>query len=119
MLKLLKFPFPSVTIAAVLMALLVSQAASSVCAVQCAGHPAMEHCHAMSHGCPDAMKGCLSSGICTVDLLVSKQQENTASAGIQIDFRSDFVLPASLPAFFTRVARSSVSPPPLLTSLRI
>jgi hypothetical protein len=103
---------------AVLLALLVSQAASSVCAVQCVEHPAMPHCHAMSHGGGALLKNC-STGICTVDLLVNRQQESAGPTGIHIDVRSDVFLPSLAPASFTHARRSSVSPPPLVTALRI
>ena len=104
---------------AVLLALLVSQAASSVCAVQCVEHPAMPHCHAMSHGGGALLKNC-STGICTVDLLVNRQQETVSPTGIHIDVRSGvFPLPTLPATSFTRAPRSSVSPPPLVTALRI
>ena len=109
----------SVSIVAVLLALLVSQAASSVCAVQCVQHPAMPHCHATSHGGGALAKNCSTGGICVVDLLVNRQQETVGPTGIHVDFRSDVFLP-SLPATsFTHARRSSVSPPPLVTALRI
>ena len=115
----MRLPFPSATIVAVLLALLVSQAASSVCAVQCAQHPAMAHCHAMSHGDPAAVKNCLTGGICAVDLLVNRQQETAAPSVFQVHVRSAVFLPSMAPAAFTHARRSSVSPPPLVTALRI
>lgn len=106
-------------IVAVLLALLVSQAASSICAVQCVEHPVMPHCHAMSHGGGALVKNCSTGGICDVDLLVNRQQETAAPTAIHVDVRSDVFLP-SLPATsFTHARRSSVSPPPLVTALRI
>jgi hypothetical protein len=104
---------------AVLLALLVSQAASSICAVQCVQHPAMPHCHAMSHGGGAQLKNCSNSGICAVDLLVNRQQEIAGATGIHVDFRSDVFLPSSAPAPITRARRSSASPPPMVTALRI
>jgi hypothetical protein len=100
---------------AALLALLVSQAASSVCAVECAQHPAMEHCHAMSH----AVKGCSTVAVCTVDLLLNKQQETAGPALIHVELRSDVSSPATSPALFSRPPRSSFSSPPLVTALRI
>jgi hypothetical protein len=111
--------FPSATIVAVLFALLVSQAASSVCAVQCVEHPAMPHCHAMSHGGGPLVKNCSTGGVCAVDLLVSRQQEIAGAAAIHVDLRSDIFLPSLAPALFTNARRSSASPPPLVTALRI
>jgi hypothetical protein len=111
--------FPSPAIVALLLALLVSQAASSVCAVQCAQHPAMTHCHAMSHGDTAAAKNCPSGGICSVDLLVSRQQETAGPTGIHVEFRSDVFLSRLASASFTQTLLSSVSPPPLVTALRI
>jgi hypothetical protein len=113
-----KHPFPSATIVALLLALLVSQAASSVCAVQCVQHPAMPHCHAMSHGGGALLKNC-STGICAVDLLVTRQPEIAAPTGIHVDFRSAIFLPALPPALLPNARRSSASPPPLVTALRI
>jgi hypothetical protein len=108
-----------VAIVAVLLALLVSQAASSVCAVQCVEHPAMPHCHATSHGGGALLKNCSTGGICAVDLLVNRQQETAGPTGIHVDLRSDVFLPSLAPALFTNARRSSASPPPLVTALRI
>ena len=114
----MRLRLPSATIVAVLLALLVSQAASSVCAVQCVEHPAMPHCHAMSHGGGALLKNC-STGICTVDLLANRQQDVAGPTGIHIDVRSDVFLPSLLATSLTPARRSSVSPPPLVTALRI
>ena len=113
----MRLPFPSATIVVVLLALLLSQAASSVCAVQCAQHPGMAHCHAMSH--EDGVKSCATGGICAVDLLVNGQPETAGPTGIQVDFRSAVFLPSLPPASFSHARRSSVSPPPLVTALRV
>jgi hypothetical protein len=114
-----KHLFSSATIVTVLLALLVSQAASSVCAVQCVQHPAMPHCHAMSHGGGPLVKNCSTGAICAVDLLVNRQQETAGPTSIHVDFHSDVFLPSSAPAPLTHARRSSVSPPPLVTALRI
>jgi hypothetical protein len=104
---------------AVLLALLVSQAASSVCAVQCVNHPAMPHCHAMSHGGGALVKNCSNSEFCAVDFLVNRQQEIAGPTGVHVDLRSDIFLPSLAPALFSNARRSSASPPPLMTALRI
>ena len=114
----MRLRLPSATIVAVLLALLVSQAASSVCAVQCVEHPAMPHCHAMSHG-GALLKNCSTGGICAVDLLVNRQQETAVPTAIHVDFLFSVFLPSLSPASFTHARQSSVSPPPLVTALRI
>jgi hypothetical protein len=114
-----RLPFPAAMVAVVLFALLVSQAASSVCAVQCAQHPAMDHCHAMAHANRVALKSCATGGFCTVDLLANRQPETAGSTGIHVDVRSGVFLSTLSPASFTDARRSNVSPPPLVTALRI
>ncbi|HET6215801.1 MAG TPA: hypothetical protein VFE27_02205 [Acidobacteriaceae bacterium] len=120
------------TIAALLLALLVTQAASSVCTVQCVQHQmasrpaaAMTHCHAMSEptngaaaqSCPPT-----ATSYCVIDLLANTQQKTLAQPTIHADARPTRLVPALNNAARTPLfplLRSSIGDPPMITPLRV
>jgi hypothetical protein len=138
-LNLVTLPFHSAarrilpaTIAALLLALLVTQAASSVCTVQCVQHqmangaaPAMTHCHAMqqpANGAPAQTCSPTATSFCVIDLLANTQQKTLAQPTIHAGARPARLLPvlnitARVPAF--PLLRSSIGDPPLITPLRV
>jgi hypothetical protein len=119
-----------------LLALLVTQAASSVCSTQClqrqmgtpsAGHdPVMTNCHSMvqptatgaaADSCPPQ-----TSSVCVIDLLANKQGKTAAPPSIQADWHPDTLLSGlniASPAPADPGLRSSIGHPPLITPLRV
>jgi hypothetical protein len=121
-------------IAALLLILLVTQAASSVCSTQCLqrqmgtpspGHnQAMADCHSMAQPVGPAVRSCppKTYSICVVDLLANRQAKTVAPLSVHADQHPDTLLPtpnivASAPA--DPGLRSSVGHPPLITPLRV
>ncbi len=120
------------TIAALLLALLVTQAASSVCTVKCVQHQmasgpaaAMTHCHAMSQPANGATaQTCppTATSFCVIDLLANTQQKTLAQPTIHAGARPFSLLPTTIIAARTPVfplLRSSIGDPPLITPLRV
>lgn len=115
------------TIAALLLALLVTQAASSVCDAQCLQHQpvsnpgAMTHCHEMQQPVNGAAaQTCPSTtSFCVTDLLANTQQKTQAQPTIHSDTRLLPVLNITTrtPAF--PLLRSTIGDPPLITPLRV
>jgi len=123
---------------ALLLALLMTQGASSVCVAQCVQHqlpvdstgvgPSMTHCHSMPMVRPEANSDTLQTApcthsICAIDLLANPRERTPVQP-------RPLVLNASLsaPHFGLNIAsftpaypsfRSSISPSPLITALRI
>jgi hypothetical protein len=123
---------PPTTIVALMLALLVTQAASFVCGAQCLQHQqasrtaaAMTHCHAMhqsSNGpaaqtCPPS-----ATSLCVIDLLANNQQKTLAPPIIHADASPTALLPilnvAARTHSFPRL-RSTIGDPPLITPLRV
>jgi hypothetical protein len=125
--------FPA-SIAALLLVLLVTQAASSVCSTQCMQHQlgtpsanhnqAMADCHSMAQPLGPALQSCPTKtySVCVIDLLANRQGKTVAPPSVQADRQPDTLLPtqnlvASTPA--DPGLRSSVGHPPLITPLRV
>ena len=112
------------TIVALLLALLVSQAASVVCTAQCLQHQqhtATAHCHAMQPSTNNATaQTCPPGGLCVTDLLANNQQKTSLQPTAQA------IAPILLPVLTTTPRtptllqpRSTVGDPPLITPLRL
>jgi hypothetical protein len=116
-----------------LLVLLMTQAASTVCGAQCVQHQVlnpsvhtMSHCRSMlqpEHGtvvlqtCPAG-----THAFCAIDLLANSQGETATLLVLQVDCRSDSLLPGqSIPRFIssTRLLRSTTDSSPLITALRV
>jgi hypothetical protein len=120
------------SIAVLLLVLLVTQAASSVCSAQCmqhqlAGHDsAMADCHSMVQPAATgtAVQSCppQTYSVCVIDLLVNRQGKTAAPLSVQADWHPDTLLPGLTIALSASVdpgLRSSVGHPPLITPLRV
>ena len=113
--------------------LLMTQAASTVCGAQCVQHQfpnpsahVMAHCHSMpqpeSNGpiletCPTA-----THATCAVDLLANTQGKTASLLVPLADVRSGALLPGqNIPHFIptSRLLRSSIHSSPLITALRV
>ncbi|MGA3224935.1 MAG: hypothetical protein ABSC65_14305 [Acidobacteriaceae bacterium] len=125
--------FPA-SIAALLLVLLVTQAASSVCSTQCMQHQlgtpsanhnqAMADCHSMAQPVGPALQGCppKTYSICIVDLLANRQGKTVARLSVQANRQPDTLLPTHnlvAPTPADPGLRSSVGQPPLITPLRV
>ena len=125
--------FPAI-IAVLLLVLLVTQAASSVCSTQCMQHQmgtpstghasAMADCHSMAQPAGPAVESCppKTYSVCVVDLLANRQGKTVAPPSVQIHLYPDTLLPtqntvASAPA--DPGLRSTIPHPPLITPLRV
>jgi hypothetical protein len=125
--------FPA-SIAALLLVLLVTQAASSVCSTQCMQHqlgtPSADHnqamtdCHSMAQPVGEALQSCppKTYSVCVVDLLANKQGKTVAKFSVHADqhpgtLLSGLTVAPSAPA--DPGLRSSVGHPPLITPLRV
>jgi hypothetical protein len=123
--------FPPIAIV-LLLGLLVSQAASSVCNTQCMQHQlatrsagddsAMTDCHSMPQ--PEGLveNTCPGSAFCAIDLLANIQSKTLAPQIVSLDRHPDTFLPGlnnggSAPLHPS--VRSSFSDPPLITPLRV
>jgi hypothetical protein len=123
---------PPATIVVLMLALLVTQAASFVCGAQCLQHQrasstgaAMTHCHAMQ----PSSKGILAqtcppsaTSFCVIDLLANSQQKTLVPPTIHANAGPVTLLPGLTVAARTPVFpgfRSSVGDPPPLTPLRV
>jgi hypothetical protein len=120
------------TIVVLMLALLVTQAASFICGAQCLQHQqpnpiaaAMTHCHAMhssskgitAQTCPPN-----ATSFCVTDLLANNQQTTLLQPTIRADARPTALLPVLTVAARTPVfprLRSSFGDPPLITPLRV
>jgi hypothetical protein len=116
-----------------LLVLLMTQAASTVCGAQCVQHQfpnpsahVMAHCHSMqqpeSNGhelqtCPAG-----THAFCAVDLLANTQGKTARLLVLLADVRAAAILPStSIPQFnsASRLLRSSTDSSPLITALRV
>jgi hypothetical protein len=119
---------PTTTIVVLLLALIVTQAASFVCGAQCLQHQqpaAMSHCHTIhpsskgitAQTCPPN-----ATSFCVTDLLANNQQTTLLQPTIRADARPTALLPvltvAARTSIFPRL-RSSIGDPPLITPLRV
>jgi hypothetical protein len=127
----LRRTFPAMTTVLVL-ALLLTQAASTVCTAQCVQRQLPEtptHCHSMLHACPHAnnataetARACDSS-LCGMDLLAGNHDRSLAQqrppAACSDSYGSR---PGLNIASFSQTCaslRSSVGGPPMITALRV
>jgi len=117
--------------AVLVLALLLTQAASTVCTAQCVQHQLPQtstHCHSMLHACPHAKSatvetGTCNSSLCGMDLLAGNQDRSLAQQRpLAVYSDSNDSLPgldiASLPQASASL-RSSVGGPPMITALRV
>src|SRR5271165_4104934 len=123
--------FPA-TIAVLLFALVVTQAASSVCTAQCVEHQlgtrstgATTHCQSMLQPANGAaVQTCPAStySFCVIDLLANSQEKTTVPQLIHAELPPGALLlvldiPALAPLY--PPLRSSIGDPPLITPLRV
>jgi hypothetical protein len=123
---------PPTTIVVLILALLITQAASFVCGALCLQHQQpnptaaqITHCHAM-HPSPKGIKAqtCppTAASFCVIDLLANNQQKTLVQPTIQADAGPTVLLPIftlapSTPVF--PMLRSTIGDPPLITPLRV
>jgi hypothetical protein len=116
-----------------LLVLLLTQAASTVCGAQCVQHQlpnptthAMAHCHSMqqpeSNG--PALDTCQTGthAICVIDLQANTQGKAVHRLTLYATLRAEAVLPYQTSPHLettTRLFRSSTNPTPLITALRV
>jgi hypothetical protein len=116
-----------------LLVLLMTQAASTVCGAQCVQHQfpnpsahAMAHCHAMQH--PEStgseLQTCQTGthAICVADLQANTQGKTASPLALHADVRSGAILPGqNIPRFLStsHLLRSSTHSSPLITALRV
>jgi hypothetical protein len=123
---------PPTTIVVLMLALLVTQAASFVCGAQCLQHQqasstaaAMTPCHAMHQSskgitaqtCPPS-----ATSSCVTDLLANSQEKLLVQSDIRADARPTALLPVLTVAARTPVfppLRGTIGDPPLLAPLRV
>jgi hypothetical protein len=121
---------PTTTIVALLLALLLTQAASSVCDAQCLQrqqrrHAAMTHCHAMQQPADGvAAQTCTptANSFCATDLLANNQEKTLVQSTIHVDASPVGALTVPNTPSHTPVPthlRSTIGDPPLLTPLRV
>jgi hypothetical protein len=114
--------------AVLVLALLLTQAASLVCTAQCVQRQLPEksaHCHSMSHACPHASTATTTcnSSLCGMDLLGDNQDRSLPQQRpLALSNDSYGSLPGLDPASFPQASasvRSSVGGPPLIIALRV
>jgi hypothetical protein len=123
--------FPAMT-AALVLALLLTQAASTVCTAQCVQRQlpgSSTQCHSMLHACPHANNatvetaGACNSSLCGMDLLAGNQDRLLAQLRPPAVYNdSKGSLPGLDVASFpqaTALLRSSLGGPPMVTALRV
>jgi hypothetical protein len=123
--------FPPIAIV-LLLGLLVTQAASSVCTTLCMQHQlatrsaggdsAMTDCHSMPQPEGVAENTCPGSAFCAIDLLANNQDNTARPQIVSVARQSDSLLPGLNIAGSTPVypsLRSSFADPPLITPLRV
>jgi hypothetical protein len=117
---------PPATIVALLLTLLVTQAASFVCDAQCLQHhqgtrtAGMTHCHPMhqpsdgvaAQTCPPT-----ATSFCVIDLPANSPKNTLAPAIIHADARPIPIL--NIPARTPVLLRTSIGDPPLISPLRV
>jgi hypothetical protein len=115
------------------LALLMSQAATSVCGAQCAQHssgihpshqgPAMAHCHAVPQSSGASVQTCpAAASFCATDLLMNGQEKTASQQLVQAGSLIGPAQPGSTIASVSQVflsIRSSLGSPPLITTLRV
>jgi hypothetical protein len=116
-----------------LLVLLVTQAASTVCGAQCVQHQVpnpsahvMAHCDAMQQPESNApeLQTCQTGthAICVVDLQANTQGKTASLLALHADVRPEDLLPGqSIPYFISpsHLLRSSTDSSPLITALRV
>jgi hypothetical protein len=116
-----------------LLVLLLTQAASTVCGAQCVQHQlpnptthGMAHCHSMQQ--PESNGPALDScetgthASCVIDLQANRQGKTAPRIVLYATICAESVLPhQNFPDFETntRLLRSSTNPTPLITALRV
>lgn len=118
--------------AVLVLALLLTQAASTVCTAQCVQRQLPEsstHCHSMQHACPHANSATLetaaacNSSLCGMDLLAGNQDRSLAQQRALSLYNDSYgSLPGLDIAFFLQASpslRSSVGGPAMITALRV
>jgi hypothetical protein len=121
---------------ALLLLLLMTQAASTVCGAQCVQHQfpnpsahAMAHCHSMQQ--PEsnapALETCqtcqtATHAVCAIDLLLNSHAKTVSPLALHADVRPDTLFLNQNPPHFTptsHLLRSSTHSSPLITALRV
>jgi hypothetical protein len=115
-----------------LLVLLMTQAASTVCGAQCVQHQfpnpsahVMAHCHSMQQ--PEyngsELQTCeTATHACVVDLQANTQGKTASPLALQADVRPGALLPGqNIPHFIStsHLLRSSTDSSPLITALRV
>ena len=116
-----------------LLVLLMTQAASTVCGAQCVQHQlpnpsahGMAHCHSMEQ--PDSnapeLQTCQTAthAICVVDLQANTEGKTASPLALQAEVRPDALLQGqSIPQFIStfQLLQSSADSAPLITALRV
>ncbi len=116
-----------------LLVLLLTQAASTVCGAQCVQHQfpnhpphTMAHCHSMQQ--PESNGPVLDTcqtgthAICVVDLVANTQGKAAPTLVLHANLRPQAFLPHQNSPHFeasSRQLRSSANPTPLITALRV
>jgi len=118
-------------IVALVLALLLTQAASTVCTAQCLQQQLPEsstHCHSMLHACSHANSATVettracNSSVCGMELLAGEQDRSLAQRPLAVYSDSYGSLPGLDIASFPQVPaslRSNVGGPPMITALRV
>jgi hypothetical protein len=116
-----------------LLVLLMTQAASTVCGAQCVQHQlpnpsahVMAHCHAMQQPEPNApeLQTCQTGthAVCVVDLQANTQGKTASPLALHAEVRPEALLQGqSIPRFIStsKLLRSSTHSSPLITALRV
>jgi hypothetical protein len=118
--------------AVLVLALLLTQAASSVCTAQCVQRQVPEtstHCHSMLHACQHANSatvetaGACNSSSCGMDLLAGNQDRSLSLQRPLAVYKDSYgSLPGLEIASFPQACaplRSCVGGPPMITALRV
>jgi hypothetical protein len=129
------YTFRRVMLPALLLALLMTQAASSVCTAQCVQNqlpvgstgvgPAMAHCHSMrpeANGATVQTAAVCTHSVCAIDLLANPRESAPVQARSLAVNASSRGLPFGLniPSFPAYPSpRSSAGSSPLITALRV
>jgi hypothetical protein len=126
----LRQTFPAMN-AVLVLALLLTQAASTMCTAQCVQRQLPQistHCHSMLHACPHATSatvetGACNSSLCGMDLLAGNQDRSLAQQRPLAVYSDSYdPLPGlditSLPQA-SASPRSSFGGPPMITALRV
>ena len=129
----LSHPRSKIVLPLLLLVLLMTQAASTVCGAQCVQHQlpnpsthVMAHCHSMlqPESSGSVMQTCQTGAhaICAVDLQANTQGKTASPLVLHANVRSGALLPnQNVPQFVSsfHLLRSSTGSSPLITALRV